>query len=364
MKIPDCTLTTCCYNLSSFHSKARPLNESINNTKELLNTPCYLVIYADKDCMPSIKEFRNAAGYENLTYYVEMEFNELPKYILLDMVKQNREISWPTRDERTCAEAHILNCSKFDLTLKTMELNPFNTSKFGWIDSSLGSDKLRICQNYENNSLLYALNNLTDKFQIQILNVNDKKYKNKEFKKEYYDRYRYVVCGGLFTTSKNIGIKIFNRCNELIEQTVEMGFGHGEEMVFLEILDEFYDDIQKSYGDYHFIINNFVRPTYGFDYINNFIIKGYLNLSYHKECYDCCKVVLNEIESFHVKINYDVYFSILFSYYISTFYHKGKEEAKTIVNHITKLIELNPNIKREFEKNENFFKNNFKMSFD
>jgi hypothetical protein len=244
--------------------------------------------------------------------------------------------------------------------LESIEKNPFNTTKFGWIDSNLGSENLsKICQNYENNMLLYILNNITDKFHIQILNVCDKKYKESNNKREYYSRYQWVVCGSLFTMSKEIGIKILLRLNEIAIKTTEMGYGHAEEMFFLEILDEFYDDIERSYGDYYNILNNFIRPTLGFEYIYYKIIKNYKDKGYNKECYDCCKKVLNEIETYKVKINYEIYFSILFYYYLCTYYYKGKDEAKNIVNHIMELIRINPYIKKEYDKNSDFYKTNF-----
>jgi hypothetical protein len=71
--IPDCTLTTCCFDLTSFHKKSRPLNESINNMKTLLEVPCYFVIYADSNCMSQIKEIRNSFGLNDITCYIQME---------------------------------------------------------------------------------------------------------------------------------------------------------------------------------------------------------------------------------------------------------------------------------------------------
>ena len=41
-------------------------------------------------------------------------------------------------------------------------------------------------------------------------------------------------------------------------------------MPYVEVdvdLDEFYDDIHRSYGDYQHILNNFIRPTIAYDYI-------------------------------------------------------------------------------------------------
>lgn len=361
MSIPDCTLVTSCFDLSKYHKDSRIISECVNNMKPLLEVPCYLVIFCNKSCYELIKEIRSSYGLDRLTKYNVSEFEDIFCYRYLDQVKSNREKYWPTRDKRTCAENHLLCCNKFDFVLKTIESNPFNTKKFGWIDSNLRVNFEKICEAYTNNMLLNVLHNVSEKFHIQILNVNDKKYKLKENKKEFYQEYRWVVCGCLFICGKEIGIKILNRLNEIFEETTYQGYGHGEEMLYLEVLDEFYDDIERSYGDYQNILNNFIKPNKGYHYINELIIKRYLNFGYYKECYDCCKKLLNEIENYNVEINYSIYFSILFSYYVSCFYFNGIESYK-IVNHIYKLCNINYKLNLEYIKNEAFFKSQFEFS--
>jgi hypothetical protein len=129
-------------------------------------------------------------------------------------------------------------------------------------------------------------------------------------------------------------------------------------MLYLEVLDEFYDDIERSYGDYKDILNNFIHPTNNFYYINELIIKKYLSFGYNKECYDCCKKILYSFENYTVPILYDIYFSVLFSLFVSSFYYK-REETKNILNKIKKLIDCNPYIELEYKKNEEFYLSQF-----
>ncbi len=102
--IPDCTLTTMCFDLTSFHKQSRYLNDCINNMKQLLEPVCYLVIYADSICIKQIKEIRNGYGLKEITLYIQIEFNELDKYKYLNDIKLNREKYWPAKDQRTCSE--------------------------------------------------------------------------------------------------------------------------------------------------------------------------------------------------------------------------------------------------------------------
>ena len=360
--IPDCTLTTSCFDLTIFHKQSRSLNETINNMKQLLEVPCYLVIYADSNCMSQIKEIRNLFGLNNITRYVEIEFTELPKYKYIDDIKMNREKYWPTKDERTCSENHILQVSKVDFVLKTIQENPFNTSKFGWIDSNLGLNFSKISINYKDNMLIDILNNCPDKFHLQVLNVCDKKYKEPINKKEMYEKYRWIVCGSFYTMGVDIGKKIISRLNELFIEITNHGYGHGDELIFLEILDEFYDDIERSYGDYKHILNNYIITTEGLDYIYHFIIKNYLNFGYYRECYDCCMKIIKDMENNKNNIiNYSLYVEILFSLYIASYYYKNTETL-SIVNYMYELYNNNNLFKIEFDKNKHFYESQFKFS--
>ena len=357
--LPNCTLTTSCFDLTKYHRGSRTLEECINNMRALLEVPCYLVIFTDNNCVDLIKKIRTSFGLDNITHYIVNDFEKLNYYKYNDIIKANRTMYWPTKDERTCSESHLLVCNKFDFVLKTIKMNPFNTIKFGWIDSSLGSKVMRICENYSIDIFLNVLNNISEKFHIQILNVNDKKYKLDEYKKEYYQQYRWVVCGGFFTCGKEIGLTILSRLNDIFIKTTKLGYGHGEEMLYLEVLDEFYDDIDKGYGNYAQIINNYINPTCNLNYIYNNIIQRYLNFGYNKECYDCCKKVLYSIEKLSVDCDANIYINILFSYYVSSFYYNQNESVK-IVNHIYDVCNNNPIIRSEFNKNKSFYESQFK----
>ena len=47
---------------------------------------------------------------------------------------------------------------------------------------------------------------------------------------------------------------------------------------------------------------------------------------------------------------------------MSTYYYKGKDEAKLLVNYIMELVSTNPHIKKEFEKQPDFYQNNFNFA--
>lgn len=359
--IPDCTLVTCCFDLTRYNLHSRTVLETIANMTSLLKTPCYLVIYTDNVLIENIKNIRNSYGLEHLTLYIEQNVEELDTFNYLNVVKKNREIYHPTKDTRTCPESHLVCCSKFELVLKTIKLDPFKTSKFGWIDSNVGVNFSKICTNYQNNMLLNILNNCSkDHFHLQILNVNDKKYIKEENLHEYYKTYRWVVCGCLFITGKSIGLQILEELNNAFIKHTSLGYGHGEEMFYIGIIDKYYDNIKRSYGDYQHILNNFINITTGIDYIKN-VANLYLSFGYHKECIECCNKIIEQYEKYIIEIDYNLYFDFLFMKYISLFYHNN-DEAKEFVKYIMKLMKINPFIRNKYNENVNFYNEQFKFA--
>lgn len=354
MNPPSCTLVTACYNMHQYNPKCRTIEESIKLIDPLLKIPVFLVIYGSKKTLPLIEYLRNSYGFQHITKYICLELEEQWTYQFLNQVKTNRQQFWPTQDERTCAESHLVCCNKFDFVLDTIYTNPFNTTHFGWIDAFLGTPdgaKLRVCENYQPNTVPRILHQIVQqgstKFHIQQLNVNDKKFLKPEHKREYYMQYRWVVCGGFFVTAPEAGIKILNRLKDVFVQTTKgpkagpsgpdglmttfprsegaltpptpslltstlqetpyqkssaIGFGHGEEMFYLEVLNEFPDDLHLSYGDYGQIMDNFITPTANIEYVYYTIIKNLKNMGYEDTYKKACKALLKSADEYYITL--------------------------------------------------------------
>ena len=372
---PNCTLVTACYDLHKYNTKCRTTAECLNLIDPLLKIPVYLVIYGSKTTIPAIRVRRHK--YDKITKYIEMELEDLWTYQFLEQVKQNRAAYWPTRDERTCAESHIICCNKFDFLLETMTINPFNTTHFGWIDAYLGKastlqgdqkastlqgdqkasalqgrvladskastlpstpsdhkssslqgpkneapiceaytlpicDTLRICEAYTPATVPRILRTIadewkSDKFHIQILNVCDKRFKDPANKREYYNQYRWIMCGGFFLTAIDAGITILSRLKEIFVETTLAGYGHGEEMFYLEVLDEYSDQIRGTYGDYGQILDNFIYPTQNIEYVYHTIFERYKQYGYTREANALATQLLEAANKSWVIINDDTY---------------------------------------------------------
>jgi hypothetical protein len=174
------------------------------------------------------------------------------------------------------------------------------------------ADTLRICEAYTPTTIPRILRTIadewkSDKFHIQILNVCDKKFKDPANKREYYNQYRWIMCGGFFLTAIDAGITILSRLKEIFVETTQAGYGHGEEMFYLEVLDEYSDQIRGTYGDYGQILDNFIYPTQNIEYVYHTIFERYKQYEYTREANALATQLLEAADKSWVIINDDTY---------------------------------------------------------
>jgi hypothetical protein len=354
---PSVTLVTSCFNLTRFHSGCRSLLNNIESFDILLKLPCYLVIYGDSTTIPILKERRIQFGLGEMTVFIQREYEELEVARFTEKVRSNRNIYWPTKDSRTCVESHLICCAKFYFLQEVMAINPFGHQRFGWIDGNLkmpNEKNIKICEDYSPHKLLAAIDyTKIDRFHIQVINVLDKKYKSHEKKREMYEEYRWIMAGCFFTFGKQIGQVILSRLQDIFEETTVIGYGHAEEMFFLEVLDEFYDEIERSYGDYGQIINNWISPTRNIHYIYELILKKYYYMGYYLESDICASALIDAFQKYHIDLDYRTYMNILEIWYLSN--AMCDEIGPHIATTILGWCEANPFLKAEYIKRIEYY---------
>ena len=358
MDVPSCTVVTANFYLDD---ATRTLTRCFENMKKLLDMPCHLVIYSDSNLMGRIIEYRTRLGLSHLTKGIEMRFDEYPTYSFKDKVIENRQKYWPTRDSRSGWQSHLINCGKIKLLQRTMEENPFGTKKFAWFDSNLGEDGKKIAKNgLKSEDFLQLLRSCEsdpdNAIRIQIINCTDKKFIKKENWREFYTCYRWIMAGAAYVCGKDTQDILEDQFSVFLEHT-ESGFGHADELLWLGLLDKYYDRIKKGYGDYGDIVKNFIHPVSNHHYVYYFILKKYLTFGYHREAYDCAQELLRTYPS-ATDTNPELHFEILFSLYLATFYHK-RDEAETLVEGILNLVKENSELGKAYEKNKTHYDKQF-----
>ena len=314
---PNCTLVTGCFLLTKYNQKSRPLEELSKSLEAVLRTPCYLVIYCNEPLKEFIHQERTKYRLEAMTKVVVQEVEELWAYQFADQIRRNRMTYWPTADSRISTESTVVVFNKFNFVLQTIQENPFQTDHVAWIDAFLGENgtKISIDGDFQT-KLMYNLKHLhPNKFHIQVLNVEDKKYKEDPHKREFYEKARWIAVGAFFATATQIGIKILSCIQEIIAHTVQLGFGHSEEYFYLEILDDFFDDIHHGYGDYMYTMDNFLVPKKGLTFVYLGAVMGNYSRQYYREAQNAAEAILHSLEESYAEPNYDMYVRVCSALY-------------------------------------------------
>jgi hypothetical protein len=129
----------------------------------------------------------------------------------------------------------------------------------------------------------------------------------------------------------------------------------------LEILDEFYDDIERSYGDYGQIINNWKTPTHNIYYIYELILKNYYNRGYYREAADCAAALMRSFHTHSVALEYWMYMHILEIWYDSTVRHCPEKQG-ICSNRIREICKTDVLLQAEYKKRADYFDAMFRIS--
>lgn len=351
------TLITSCYNLSKFNYNKRPIDECINMMKELLQIPMNMVIFTENELFEIIKAIRSPL--DHMTIYIKREINKLELYKYYNDIKIAKLASENINIRNRIPEHEIILGSKWKFLMEIIDMNPFDSNMFFWIDAHLGDKFRKITKNYYNRILqrcLYKTN--PNKFHIVVQNSFNKKYLLESNKKEYYSMRCYIALGGLFGGNGEITKKYMNKLLKHWINDIKYGL-LGDEMIMCHLIKKNYKDIHYSYGDYHTLLDNFIEPKAELDYIYNLIIKQNCDLENYKETILCCKSVLCVIDKNKVNINYELYMKILLYYYLARYYYtyNTNDKDKFISRYfkISNLVNLINNVKNNYPLIEKYY---------
>lgn len=429
----DWTLVTAYFNLTKCPDASeeickRDKSYYFSHSISTLSLPYNLVIYCDNESYNEISNIR--PNYlKDKTIYVIIDFDDISlngkqfnNY--RNIINENRLKHPYYFDNRNTASYYLFCMSRYIMLKETIELNPFNSQYFSWINfciERMGYNNLKYLDE--------ALAVKRDKFSTcyidyipydLIQNVN-----------EYFKWGRCSMCSGFFTGNKEYMNKVCDLILKKFLYYLSLGYGHADEQLYSPVYFENVDLFHHYYGDYQQMITNY---KYIYDApenpIRNFISNSFKYENYIK-CIECCEFILKslcykkcilnkdnvdflmekyimsklnigfyinkelcpfdiDIEYAYVKIikplldagknkecyencekildyidknatsNNKYWFMIYFSYYVSSFYFK-RERSEEIVNNIFLLCKNNIHFKTEYKNNKEFYDNQFKF---
>lgn len=300
-----------------------------------------LVVFGDEEYMEFIKKHRPS---DLLTEYNPMRIEELHFYEYYDKIEENRRISWPSRDSRAPTSVHIIQANKIILLNSVAQRNPFRTQYFAYMDNNLMT-RMKLTTDIVED----ALNRMKNTFHIMLLGVVNPNMSYEEI----YSTYRYHMVGGFIGGDREHCNMVCELFKDEFERTVQAGYGHGEEMIYIKIVYSNWNLFTVSYGDYQDCVRNMHDIIQNHVYIFRFCVMRYLDHGMYQQLDHCCNKLLDSRN-----INGELRLLCLYYKYIANYWLNKSDIVYSTLDDMKNLIHNDKDAGKLFYANKDFFINN------
>ena len=284
MLSPDLTLVTAFYDLNKLEK--RPSDKTKENymlwAEYLFGLNVNMVYFVSAEDYLYVWSKRKDYGLLDKTFIVKKEFSELLFYNERHEIRQYKEERpiQNSMEDKDSEHYILLTWNKIFFVEETMNMNPFKTNYFGWIDFGIYNvvkDNMpsNIIQTFEQDSSGVRILQLRNVLEEE---VNDLYVFTSEF--------RWKLAGGLFTGDTESMREFITLFKKYLFKLLSMRIFAHEETIFS--LTYFYNKhlFKTYYGDYRHILSNYRKITepnqlifdnmvtsrLGFDYENALLI--------------------------------------------------------------------------------------------
>lgn len=252
---PDITIVSCYIDLNLIETRTKTPNVYSNNIEAFLSLKYNMVLFLDNTFLDTVKNFRSTLGLLDYTHIIPIEYSDLPKYKYRQRILENYKTNPP--HNKGIARYHpmkdtpnymVLNCSKYNLIERAIDLNHFSTNFFAWIDMGITGavgDMIGVDE---------ALSIKSEKITVPYI-IPKIVHKNHDL---FFRGLWFYVCGG-YSYGNIKAWNAFNReFDSLFEKILEEGYYGNEENFLGYLLVENPSLFTPYYSDYYNIFKN--RP--------------------------------------------------------------------------------------------------------
>ncbi len=180
----------------------------------------------------------------------------------------------------------ILNNNKFDFIEKSIEINPFSSTHFIWMDFGIN----HVAKN-------------TEKIHEWILHVPDKikqlcinPYLENDDRKLLFRYIYHHMAGGLFSGNISNLLLYSSKFKQMIDKIYQEEWYQIDEAIMTMVQRDNPELFDLYYGDYQGIISNYLEPIHNLDLIQRMLYK-----SYEMRRRDVSKQICQYMKSYFIK---------------------------------------------------------------
>lgn len=295
----DWTLVTAYFDLHNYCDASPELRSTayyMEHAQSVMCCPYNLVVYCDQYSLPFISRLR-PTFLADKTRYIILDFDQLkfeghPGYQDLTFkdyrqrILQNRKTHPYHFDPRNNASYYLFCMSRSVLLKKTIEINPFHSNYFAWINICIER------MGYKN--LVYLDQTLSlhrQKFSTLFINYLPPTILNDLATYFFYGRCS--MCSGFYTGQLKYIKEVSHQLEEHFLIYLEQGYGHADEQLFLPVYFKYPHLFEHYYGEYSDMITNYCHVRDNANKILSIFINRSFAFSAYQQCYQACLFLWN-----------------------------------------------------------------------
>lgn len=269
-------------------------------SKFSLKIPTPMVIFCEPHTYHRIKAERDKYGF--LTHYVVKNIAEMEFYSYLPQIIENRKTR-PRADPRNIPEYQAITCSKYTMVRDAINKDIFGSQYYVWVDFGLVENE------YSNMTSLRAVSNdiISNKREnVRMCFINYTTMAETLNLENYYHMHgRCGIAGTMFSGARSKLLKFVEMCIACFKKTVERGYGHNDEQIFLQVFFEFIQDGNKIcdlfdfyFGDYQYVVSNYlglISANSKYITLNVFLPNIIKDKTTHPECFTLIKQAVSYV---------------------------------------------------------------------
>jgi hypothetical protein len=286
----------------------------------ILDLPYNLIVFTD-DC-EVIKFIENKKKTNIIIYNKPFEETYYYKHFdkLVELQKTFHIINGNIKQETPMYI--ILNNNKFHFMESSIELNPFESSHFVWMDFGIN----HVAKNTE---LIHEwITKVPDKIKQLCINP----YTETNSPKEHFQFIYHNMAGGLFSGSSQNLLKYCKLFKQKTEEIYNDNWYQIDEAVMTMVQRENPYLFDLFYGDYQGIVSNYLYPVHNLD----LIFRGSQKLIDSNKTKEAHDIVLYCLKYFQDKPNSDLVFYFIQQNIIVNYYNNNQ----LLLDDIIKLINM------------------------
>lgn len=317
-KSTDYTFVTAYYDLTDqFVKTKRDKKFYLYHGQQLLNQDISLIIYCDKDCYENIRTLRKSHN----TYYIIKDFESFIDQELKNRVTLMRGLGDMFKDitSRYNVNYSLFSIIKYHLVNKAIDINPFKSSHFGWIDFGLGQWKSDIFK-----PLNEVIELKRDKFSCCRINITEEKILKDP--RHFYFNNRTDIITNFFTGNIESIRKVSDLVMNEFKKVVNQGYGYKDEQVLATLYLDHKDLFDLYPGDTKSVIENYGYKIRGSEIkIMNCLLNCYL-IDDTKSGYEIGKILYESFKKGYCRLDKNSEISLYYYLYLFYWYNESEKD--------------------------------------